>query len=287
MLQHQDGTFTGHDGLSLFYQTWQRPENLWASLIMLHGLGAHSSLYPTVVNHLVHQGMSVASFDLRGHGRSPGQRGYIQQWSDFRQDLNCFLDFVTAHHPNRPCFLWGHSLGAIIALDFATRHPQTLNGVIASAAPIGKISIAPYKILIAQMLSRVWPRFSLNSGIKLKHLSQDQAYLMTRQADPWRHSQGTARLTTEFLATQTWLVNQAANLQLPVLMLHGEYDAIAACNSTQTYFQQIGSPNKTFIQYPGAYHDLHADACAPNMFSDLEHWLIQQQPNTQPTNMGH
>jgi len=272
---HQEGTFQGVGDLTLFYQTWQPQSPAKANLIIVHGLGSHSNTFHSVVTHLVERGYAVYSFDLRGHGRSEGKRGHINRWSEFRGDLREFLQLVMADSPDRPCFLYGHSLGATIALDYAIRSPQTLSGVILSALPIGKVGLSSFKFWIGRILSSIWPSFALNTGIDLSAGSRDPAVVTAHAQDPWRHNRGRARMSTEFFDTLAWLQANVSELRVPVLMLHGSADRTIPLDPSRAYYQQITGQDKQYLEYPGAYHDLHQDLNYLQVLVDVEHWLEQ------------
>lgn len=193
----------------------------------MHGLGSHSGTFNNIVQALVPQGYAVYGFDLRGHGRSPGARGYINAWSEFRKDLSRFFQFVTSQQGQIPYFLLGHSLGAAIALDYALHFPDGLHGVIATALPLGKVGVPPIKLAIAQILSQVWPHFTLNTGIDHAATSRNPEVIAAIALDSLRHTRGSARLATEFIAKAEWLQTHAVCLQVPLFLLHGGEDWIS------------------------------------------------------------
>lgn len=274
-MNHREGRFKGVGGLNLFYQTWQPLSLARANIIIVHGLGSHSNTFGAVVTHLVARGYAVYSFDLRGHGRSEGKRGYINRWSEFREDLRGFLHLVTADSPHCPCFVYGHSLGATIALDYAVRLPYAIHGVILSALPIGKVGLSPIKFFIGRIFSSIWPSFALNTGIDLSAGSRNPAVVTTHAQDPLRHTCGRARMSTEFFSTLDWLQAHVTELRVPVLMLHGSADRTIPPESSRDYFQNITFQDKQYIEYPNAYHDLHQDLDYLQVLADIEHWLEQ------------
>ena len=164
-MQHDEGTFQGWGGLNLYYQRWLPQQPVQAVVGIVHGLGGHSGLFKNVVQCLVPQGYGIYGLDLRGHGRSPGQRGYIGRWQEFREDVNHFLQLIQSHHPGVPCFIWGHSLGGVIALDYALHHGEKLQGVIVTAPALGPVGIPRLRMAIGRLLSWSWPRFSLTTGL--------------------------------------------------------------------------------------------------------------------------
>ncbi len=274
-MNHRIGRLKGVGGLSLFYQTWQPLAQVRANIVIVHGLGSHSNTFSTLVGHLVECGYAVYSYDLRGHGQSEGMRGYINRWSEFREDLRGFIHFVTTESPQCPTFIYGHSLGATIALDYAVRLPHGIQGVILSALPIGKVGLSPVKFFIGRILSSIWPSFALSTGIDLSAGSRNPAVVQTHAQDPLRHTRGRARMSTEFFSTLEWLNAHVEELRLPVLMLHGAADRTIPPDSSRDYFRGITYPDKTYIEYPNAYHDLHLDLGYQTVLADVEHWLEQ------------
>ncbi|MEM9165153.1 MAG: alpha/beta fold hydrolase, partial [Cyanobacteria bacterium P01_F01_bin.4] len=208
-IQHSEGLFNGAGGFSLYYQSWLPTDTVRAVMVIAHGLGGHSSLFGNVIKALVPQGIGVYSFDARGNGRSPGQRGYINRWDEYRADLAHCLALVRTQWPDQPCFLMGHSLGGIIALDYAMRHPKDLAGLVVTAAPLGTSGVVGVRLAIGRVLSRIWPRFSLSTGLEHVPPCRDRKVVIAYAHDPLRHCQGTARLATEFLQTNRWLQRHA------------------------------------------------------------------------------
>lgn len=281
MINRQEGTFNSVGGVDLYYQHWHSPGPTQAVLAIVHGLGSHSGHFKNLVQHLVPHGYRLYSFDLRGHGRSPGQRGYIHSWTEFREDLRYFLHLIDDRESGHPYFLLGHSLGAVIAMDYALRFPDGLQGIIATAMPAGKVGVNPLKMAIGQVLSQIWPRFTMKTGLDQSTSSRNPEVVATFTQDPLRHVQGTARLVTEFSATIRWLQDHAAELSVPLLMLHGGADRIALPEGSQALFQQVQWPDKERREYAAGYHDVHNDLNYREVMADIGQWLAQHlDPNS-------
>ena len=281
----RQGTFKGTVGLELYYQSWHPEGEVRAILVIVHGLGGHSGLYGNIVEHLIPQNYAVYAFDLRGNGRSPGQRGYINAWAEFREDLQAFVQLIKTQYPKQPIFLLGHSVGAVIVLDYVLRSPSEasdLQGVIALAPTLGKIGVPPFKLLLGRLLSRVWPRFTLSTGIDLSTASSDPAVMAAYAQDPWRHTQGSARFATEFLATVAWIQEHAADWQVPLLILHGGADQVALPEGGCDFLQRVTILDKERREYPGVYHEIQSDRNYQEMLTDLDNWLERHLPPQSP-----
>jgi alpha-beta hydrolase superfamily lysophospholipase len=265
------------DGTSLYIQRWL-PENApRANLVIVHGVGEHSGRYDNLVNYLVPRGIAVWGFDLRGHGRTDGQRGHINSWEEYRQDVRCALDWVTAQGGSAPRFLLGHSMGALIVLDYIARDAGNLSGAIISGAPIEPIGVgSPALIAAARVMSRLWPTFSLNLGLDQSALSRDQQVVEAYMRDPLVHPKTTARWGTEALDTVAWVKARPAHIKLPLLMLHGEADRINSAEGARAFCARIASTDKVFKVYPGGYHEPHNDLDHAQVAADMEQWITQR-----------
>ena len=272
--QHREGNFAGAGALALYYQAWlplqQTPR---AVLVNLHGLGDHSGLYPHLADYFPERRTAVYAYDMRGNGRSPGQRAYLRSWDDYRSDLQAFLIQVRHWEPELPIFVLGHSLGGLVVLDYALHHPQGLAGVIASAPPLGKVGVPPLLMALGRVMSRIWPRFSLEVGMDLSGLARDPAVVEAVLADPLFHRRGTARLSTEVTNIIGRVQAGAAGLSVPLLVLHGSADRMVPPDGSREFFRKVSYPDRALREYPGGYHGLFADTGHQEVLADVERWI--------------
>ncbi len=290
-VQHQDGMFTADDGFSLYYQSWLPTSTIKGTIILLHGLGGHSGLFQNVIKALIPEGYAIYGYDLRGHGRSPGQRGHINRWADYRHDLAYFMAMVQKQHPTVPCFLLSHSLGSMIALDYdlhkrlypkASGQPAYPNiaGIVVASLPLRIHATTDLRLKLGQALSLGWPRFSLSLGLSHILPSRDRSVVLAYAHDVLRHQKGTARLATEFLKTVQSLYEHQSALTTPILMLHGTADRVADHHISHRFFQQLPLINKKFISYSGAYHELYNEKNQAEIMADVISWLaLNSQTN--------
>jgi alpha-beta hydrolase superfamily lysophospholipase len=278
-MEQLEGTFEGVGGMELYLQSWRPDGNPVAVVALVHGLGEHSGRYQNVVDYLVPRGYAVYGFDLRGHGRSPGRRGYINSWEELRGDVGSFLRHVNRAEGisgERPLFLMGHSFGGLITLEFALYdgHPTPpLSGVVVSAPGLSTEGFSPLLLLIARVLSRVQPRLSIKTGLDSTGLSRNPAVVLAYQQDPLVHDLGTPRLTTESIAAIQRTFASAAGWQLPLLMLYGTADRIVPPAASRRFFEQVPIDDKRLIEYEGGFHESHNDVEHERVLADVEQWL--------------
>ena len=216
-------------------------------LVSLHGLGDHSGLHPMLPEAALPLSLEIFAPDLRGNGRSPGQRGYIERWGELREDLRRLVIWVRSDRPGIPLFLVGNSLGGLVALEYALAHPEGLRGVIAIAPPLGDVGVPAPLMALGRVLSWLWPRFSLDTGMDLSGLAHDPEVTARVLRDPLVHRKGTARLSTEVSAAIARVQDGAPSFPVPVLVLHGSADRMVPPEGSRRFVAAGGQPDRRLI----------------------------------------
>jgi alpha-beta hydrolase superfamily lysophospholipase len=279
-MHHSSGTFEGQGGCHLYYQSWTPEGDPHAALAILTGFGEHSGRYMNLVDCLVPHGFTVIGFDNRGHGLSEGRRGHIDRWSDYRFDTAKFLELVRQLQPGIPVFLYGHSLGALIGLEYLLHTSDSLSGGVLSGLPLEPVGVAkPALVLLAKTLSTIWPTCQLKVGLDPNHLSRDTSVARAYEDDPLVHGTATTRWGTEGLKTVAWVKTRAAEIHLPILVIHGGADPINLPSGSRSFFEGITFPDKTLKIYPGSLHEPHNDLDHEQVAADLEQWMASHLPD--------
>jgi alpha-beta hydrolase superfamily lysophospholipase len=283
MIDHETGTFRGDGGLDLFRQRWApaaRPPR--AAIAVVHGFGEHSGRYQTLVEHLVPRGHAIHGFDLRGHGRSPGQRGHIDRWAQYREDVRLFLGSVRRRDPGLPLFLLGHSMGGLVVLEFLLHHGEDLAGVAVSAPAIDRVKVAsPALVLLSKALSPVLPRFSVN--VSLGSVVRDPDTLEQTRSDPLNHRRGSARWGTEALSAVARVKARSREISVPLLVIHGDADPIIAVSGSRRLAEEAPTGIRELRVYPEAFHETLNDRGREVVLQDIEEWLERRVAATGAT----
>ncbi|MDY6900045.1 MAG: alpha/beta hydrolase [Cyanobacteriota bacterium] len=267
-------TFQSENGLELYYQSWYPQASAQAVLVIVHGHGGHTGILTRMVEYFVECNYIVYSFDLRGNGKSPGQRGHINSWAEFRADLRAFLSLVNSKEPNQDLFIIGQSMGGTIALDYILRESNQVKGLIL-LSPALEIGVSSWKLLIGKILSQVLPNFSLETGFGFSAASRDPEVVADCEKDSLRHCQGSARLATELLNTIDWIKANARKIEVPILILHGGADKVTLPDSSRDFFESLTLTDKERKEYPDSYHELHNDINYLEVLGDMENWIEQ------------
>ena len=274
-MKHSTFTFSALDGLQLFGQQWRPESAAQAHVLLVHGLGEHSSRYANIVAPLVEHRLWVHSFDLRGHGRSQGKRGHIRAWSDFRKDLEVYLRRVEREKADLPLFLYGHSLGSLIVLEALIREAVGPRGAILSGVALEPDGIGnPLQIMVAHVLSRFWPSFTLNTSLEAEMLSSISKVAIDYEEDPLVHTKATARFATESMQAIERINRGLGHIQTSMLLLHGGQDKLTSLEGSKRVIDQLTVEDKELILYPGARHEPHNDQSQDAVSRDIIHWIM-------------
>ncbi len=277
-MNHEASILTLPNGAQRFVQSWLPAGQPYAVLIVVHGLGEHSGRYADFAAWFTDRGCAVHAFDLHGHGRSPGKRGHLRRWEEFRDDTAAFLGHVASRHPNTPRFLVGHSMGGLIVLDYGLhlRASDDLHGIIASGPPLGRgENVSPVRMWAARMMAKLLPSLHLSNGLDAAWLSRDETVVRAYRTDPLVHGYITPGLGAAMMATMETVMAQATSwpADLPLLIVHGEADPICPPQASARFFEQAGARDKTYRTYPGYLHEVFNEVGREAVLSDVWAWI--------------
>ena len=241
---------------------------------LLHGLGEHTGRYQHVAAFLTERGYSLMGNDLRGHGRSEGQRGHVDSFEQFMQDIDLQLKKAAEIYPEKCRFLYGHSLGGLLALNYALRRQPQLAGIITTGAGLrSSLQDQKVKIAVANLISALTPKASLATGLKAEHLSRDPEVVRRYQADSLVHDRSTFRMAKETLASMPWALAHAAEFPpVPLLIMHGKADQLTYPSGSQDFARQVQG-EVTLKLWDGLYHEVHNEPEGEQVLAFLADWL--------------
>ncbi len=272
-MKHKEMRWETKDGLRLFAQKWEPESEVKSVICLAHGHGEHSGRYIHWAERLTQSGYAVITADLRGHGRSGGKRGHTPSFDHYNDDISLLLEDAAQSFPGKPCFLYGHSFGGMLALFYLIqRQPQLSGAVITSPNLGGAIMEQRFKVAMARILGSVIPRLAIPSGIEQEALSRDRAVVENYRQDPLVHDKGTMRMAKGIIATIEYIFEHANEINLPVLIMHGTGDRISYAAESEKLARLIPG-DCTFKLWEGYYHELHNEPEKDKVFSYLAKWL--------------
>jgi acylglycerol lipase len=265
-------TFEGVGGLKLHSRIW-RPEGATRGVVVIcHGFKAHSGLYEWPAEQFAQRGLAVYALDLRGHGRSEGERYFNESFANFTGDLDKLVDIARAREPGLPVFLLGHSAGGVISSVYALEHPEKLTGFICESFAF-QVPAPDVALAILKGVSHVAPHAHL-LDLKDDDFSRDPAFVTRMKTDPLiPHMAYPALTVAEMVRTDERLKREFPLFRVPVLILHGTADKVTRPSGSQLFFDTTGSKDKALKLYEGHAHDLLNDVGRDQVMADITEWI--------------
>ncbi|MEM4409058.1 MAG: alpha/beta hydrolase [Candidatus Caldarchaeum sp.] len=261
------------DGLVLFGRGWEPEIAPKAVICLVHGLGEHSGRYEHVAEVLTATGYAILTFDLRGHGRSAGPRGHMPSFDAFMRDIDRLLLQAEIRYPAKPRFLYGHSLGGILVLNYALRRKPDLRGMVVTSPGLRTaLEEQKAKVTLVRLLGSLFPSLALPSGLDPRTLSHDQTVVQAYIHDPLVHDKITLGFGKIMLDVIPWTFAHAHELSLPLLLMHGTDDALTYARGSEE-FARLAGEKVTLKLWPGLYHELHNEPQKREVLQSMIEWL--------------
>lgn len=277
-MSHEPTYFEGNRGLQFFENVW-RPDGVCnAVLVIVHGFTEHSGRYAHVANKLNSNAMAVYAMDLRGHGRSEGDRIWVDSFDEYLDDVAFYIERVRRREPGKPIVLLGHSLGGTMAVLLVAQRQLDADGLVLSA-PALSIGEAVFPILrrLAALVARVMPRLRL-VRLGAGRLSRDADNVTRFRADPLVcHGRIPIRTAAEILRAVQRAAAAAAAVRMPLLVMQGGADAVVAPSASRDFCFQAATKDRTLQWYDGLYHDLFGEPEREQVLADLVAWLNEHR----------
>lgn len=274
MARQEDGFFTAKDNLRLYWKSVLPEAEPTAIVAIVHGYGDHIGRYAHVMEGLAEKGFGTIGFDYRGHGKADGNRADCGAWTDYLGDLDVFLERARALAGTRPLFVLAHSHGGLMATHWGFTKPSFVKGVILSAPFYRMAFEAPkMKVFAARLVKGLLPGLHLSNELEVSQLSRDEAWQKQSSEDPLYLHVTTPRWFFEMLTAQKGLEGRGKDFTLPVLVLAGNADPIAATPVAKAYFDTLGSTDKTWKEYDGFRHEVLNEIGKDRVLADISSWI--------------
>ncbi len=263
---------TMNDGTRLFCRVWRTSGP--ATLLILHGLGAHSGWFIDMGNALAARGLNVWAVDHRGFGRSEGPRGHVLDYRRYLEDIDAVVEAVRAAQPETRLFLLGHSMGGIFATYYAADHPRKLAGILLLNPWIKDQSRVSVGTLLAVpplgMFQSARP-FAVAGGPDVMTTNPEAVKLLASDSH-WVRAES-ASFLWQITLMRGKVLGQARRVTVPALVLQAGQDRSVVASASEEAFRQLGSADKTWKWYPAYAHDSEFEADRSALDDDIADWI--------------
>ena len=259
-------------GIKIFVRSWQPEASPRAVVVICHGVNSHGGQYLWAGEQLAAAGLAVMALDLRGRGKSDGERFHVDDVQDYVSDVAATIALAKSRHPGLPVFLLGHSAGGVVSSTYVLDHQSELAGFICESFAF-QVSAPGFALAAIKGLSHFAPHLPV---LKLKNedFSRDPQWVETLNNDPLTaHEVQPAITVAALVRADERLHDSFPQVTLPVLIMHGTDDRATVCKGSQFFYDTAGSKDKTLKLYEGHYHDLLADIGKEGVLADIKSWI--------------
>lgn len=271
-----EGHFKGIKNADLYFQHWDNPRAR-GTLIITHGHGEHSDCYSRVVSALKDDAWSIYAWDMRGHGKSEGARGYASSFDDYCGDFVEFLKMVLAEPEVKkgPVVLLAHSMGGLVQTKTLLQHPEFKPDALIYSSPLFGVGVEvpAFKRIGAEWLAKLAPRVTLWNEITNEHVTRDPEIIRELEQDPYRHARICAPVYLGFLETFKYVHEHAGDLKFKTLFQISDKDPVISSAEAIRFFEHLGSPEKEIKIYKDARHEIYNDIIREQAFEDMRKFL--------------
>jgi acylglycerol lipase len=265
-------TIDSTKGVRIFVRSWQPDSKPRAVVVICHGVNSHSGQYSWAGEQLADSGLAVYALDLRGRGRSDGERFYVEDVADYVSDVAAAIRLAKSRHPGLAVFLLGHSAGGVVSSVYALDNQAELAGFICESFAF-QVPAPGFALAAIKGLSHIAPRLPV---LKLKNedFSRDPKAVETLNNDPLTaHEVQPAITVAALVRADERLREEFPRMTLPLLIMHGTDDKATVCHGSQFFYETAGSKDKTLKLYEGHYHDLLNDIGKEGVMADIKAWI--------------
>lgn len=255
--QASEHGFRSWDGAELFYRAWLPEQSTTRAVILFHRGHEHSGRWQDVVDKLDLPDFALFAWDARGHGRSPGERGYAENLGVLTRDVEAFVGHISRHYgiPVENIVVFAHSVGSVLAATWVHDYAPKIRALVLGSPALRVQLYVPFAISGLRLLLKFKPKAFVNSYVKAKLLTHDPAKIASYDADPLITRCIAVNLLVDLFDAGRKLVADAAAITVPTLVLTSGADWVVDRDIQREFFERLGSPVKEMHVYPGFFHD--------------------------------
>lgn len=275
MMIQRESSLVSTSGNKLFIKSWHSSEKPKAVVVLVHGFGEHCSRYTPYVELFEKQNISFVSYDQHGHGQSGGKRGTIVSYEQLLDDVELILAKAQGMFPDAPTFLYGHSMGGNIALNYILQRTPKISGAIITSPWLKLHKEHPLLLRnIVSVIKNILPNTTIESGLDTDFISTIKAEVDAYNNDKLNHGKMSFRLVDAITKQGAWAIENIDQLKLPMFLAHGTADQITSHKASQ----ETAKRNKAlieFVEFKGIYHEIHNDTTREDLANQCMKWIAK------------
>jgi alpha-beta hydrolase superfamily lysophospholipase len=277
-MQAAEESLKSWDGAELFYRAWIPPNGREKALLLFHRGHEHSDRWSEVVKMLNLPDVAIFAWDARGHGRSPGERGYAENFGTMVRDVDAFVRHIRDRHgfAFENMILLAHSLGAVSVTGWIHDYAPPIRAMIL-ATPAFRVRLyVPFAIPLLRLKQKAFGSGQVKSYVKARMLTHDPSEAARYDNDPLIFRQIAINVLLDLYDAGTRLLADAGAINLPTLLLSAGRDWVVEANAQREFFSRLSSPVKRMHVFPGAYHAIFHEKERAKVVGRVREFVVER-----------
>jgi alpha-beta hydrolase superfamily lysophospholipase len=275
-MQIREYRWKSFDNLDYYFVSWEPEEKPLTVIALVHGLGDHCRRYDRWIEGFAKNRIATVSFDFRGHGRSEGKKGVINEFEDLLADTKLLIEKTKELFPGIPLILYGHSMGGIISMRYCLQNEELPDFAIITS-PWVKLKYPPSALfrLLIRLAGKLIPNSTFSTGLHSDDFSENNEFAGERERDELLHNRISPRLFLEISKQYEKLFNNIETLKVPMLLMHGKEDPVTDIEGSREVFTK-SKVNIDYKEWDGAKHHLHNFTGSSEVMDFIIKWIMRK-----------
>jgi alpha-beta hydrolase superfamily lysophospholipase len=274
---YKEESLDGVGGLKIFTRSWRPPGKVRGVIVLVHGFNSHSGYYLWAAEQLAGSGLAVYALDLRGRGKSDGERYYVEKFAEYQSDLDMLVKLARSREPGLPVYMLGHSAGGVIACNYVLDHQSEMAGLVCESFAY-QVPAPDFALAVVKGLAHLAPHAHVLK-LKKEDFSRDPNVTKALLEDPLLADEvQPTKTVAEMVRADERLKRDFPQFKLPLLIIHGTKDTVTRPEGSKEFYERASSPDKTLKLYDGYFHDPLNDVGKEAVIADIKAWIEKRLP---------
>ncbi len=277
-------TLRTSDGVELFFRAWAPAGDSRRGVVLFHRGHEHSARWQDFIDRIAMEDFWFFAWDARGHGRSPGDRGYAESFGRMVRDAEEFVRHLSEQFdiPIENMAVVAQSVGAVLATAWVHDYAPPIRAM-AIATPALRIKLyVPLAIPGLRVLRKFKPKSYIRSYVKPKMLTHDMELAREYARDELNSPQIAVNILLDLFDTSTRLIQDAGAIQTPTLLLISGNDWVVRRLPQHQLFARLSSIVKEKVVYPDFFHSTYWEQERQRPIDRTRQFLLESFATPQP-----
>jgi len=277
--QWEESHFFSFDQEKIFFR-YSRPKDSQSkkSLLILHRGHEHSGRVMEIAENLGYEDFWCFAFDLRGHGRSGGQRAWAKDFKTWVRDLDCFAKYIQKKFslPEEEQMVIANSVASVMTVSWILNYAPKIKGCILGAPAFSIKLYVPFALSGLKFLRCLGDKFFVTSYVKSSLLTRDEKQAKAYDEDPLITKKIGVNVLVDLFDTSKVILERAQDFEVPVLILSAEKDFIVKNKVQKAFYEKISSEEKKFMMLDNFRHAIFHESEKEKVLKPMREFIDKQ-----------